>query len=100
MPCGCFENSAALRLTRNSWSITGEAARLISEPLKIAHPEIPWRAIIAQRHVLAHEYGKIDPEKIYRVVTIHIPELLKLLRPLLPPLDQQTPGPDNPAGAP
>ena len=40
--------------------IVGEAARGISDPFKTAHPEIPWRAIMAQRHRLAHEYGEID----------------------------------------
>ena len=35
--------------------ILGEAARNVSETFKAAHPDIPWRSIIAQRHVLAHE---------------------------------------------
>jgi len=35
--------------------IIGQAARRVSEATQNAHPEIPWRRIIAQRHVLAHE---------------------------------------------
>ncbi|HWE92680.1 MAG TPA: HepT-like ribonuclease domain-containing protein [Tepidisphaeraceae bacterium] len=65
--------------------IIGEAARGVSDALKQAHPEIPWRKIVAQRHVLAHEYGIIDDEAIWRVATIHIPLMLPQLRPLLPP---------------
>ncbi|HOM18666.1 MAG TPA: DUF86 domain-containing protein, partial [Thermoguttaceae bacterium] len=39
--------------------ILGEAARRISPSFQAAHPEIPWRPIQAQRHVLAHDYGEI-----------------------------------------
>jgi len=40
--------------------IVGEAARRVSEGFRDAHPEVPWRPIIAQRHILAHEYGEIE----------------------------------------
>jgi uncharacterized protein with HEPN domain len=64
--------------------ILGEAARGVSDSFQQAHPEIPWRPIIAQRHILAHEYGSIQPDRIWRVVTIHIPALIALLEPLVP----------------
>jgi uncharacterized protein with HEPN domain len=35
--------------------VIGEAARKISEKLKQANPDIPWKAIVAQRNILAHE---------------------------------------------
>ena len=66
--------------------IIGEAARRVSEPVKSAHPEIPWQQMVAQRNVLAHEYGEIKHERIWLVATTHIPELVRLLKPLLPPL--------------
>src|SRR5436189_4854427 len=53
--------------------IVGEAARQVSRDCQDAHPEIPWRKIVAQRHVLAHEYGRINHELIWRVVTVHVP---------------------------
>jgi uncharacterized protein with HEPN domain len=65
--------------------VVGEAARNVSREYQSAHPEIPWKIIAAQRHVLAHDYGKIIDEKIWRVATIHIPELVRELVPLVPP---------------
>ena len=62
--------------------IIGEAARNVSAAFQNAHPEIPWRPIIAQRHVLAHEYGDIRQDRIWRVVTVHVPELIGQLTPL------------------
>lgn len=63
--------------------IIGEAARNLSESLRVKHPEIPWRTIIAQRNVLAHEYGEIRHERIWAVATTRIPELIQSLEAIL-----------------
>ena len=76
--------------------IIGEAARLLSDELKSQHPEIPWRLIIAQRNVLAHDYGEIIQDRIWRVTIEHIPETranvgtpVTQLSGLLPSLDDE-----------
>ena len=66
--------------------VIGEAARKVSPEFKEAHPEVPWRAITAQRIVLAHLYHNIDDAKIWDVATKKVPELIRLLQPLIPPL--------------
>ncbi len=55
--------------------IIGEAARQISETLKATHPEIPWPAIVAMRHVLVHQYFDVDPEEVWITVDRDIPDL-------------------------
>ena len=65
--------------------IIGEAARHVSSGLQIAHPEIPWRGIIAQRHVIAHDYGDIKHDRLWPVATGLIPKLIQMLEPLVPP---------------
>jgi uncharacterized protein with HEPN domain len=65
--------------------IIGEAARNVSEAFQEAHPVIPWRGIISQWHFLAQEYGEVHQEKLWRVATVRIPELIALLGRLLPP---------------
>ena len=65
--------------------IVGEAARRVSPGFRDAHPEVPWRKIVAQRNVLAHEYGEIQDDIMWRVATVSIPELVALLEPLVPP---------------
>jgi len=69
--------------------IIGEAARRISETFQKAHPEVPWRKIVAQRNILAHEYGEIEDEIMWDVATVSVPELLRLLEPLVPPLEDE-----------
>jgi uncharacterized protein with HEPN domain len=63
--------------------IIGEAAGKVSQAFQDAHPGIPWRPIIAQRHVLAHEYGEIEHALLWKVATVRIPELILQLEPLV-----------------
>lgn len=65
--------------------IIGEAARRVSSGFQAAHPEIPWRKIVAQRNVLIHEYGEVEDEIMWDVARVSIPELVRLLEPLVPP---------------
>jgi uncharacterized protein with HEPN domain len=65
--------------------IVGEASRRISQEFKQAHPEIPWKRILSQRNVLAHEYGEIKQERMWQVATIHVPALIPQLEALVPP---------------
>jgi uncharacterized protein with HEPN domain len=70
--------------------IIGEAARGLSDVFKNAHPQIPWRAIMAQRHRLVHEYGEIDNALMWRVATHHVPQLIQQIEPLVPPPPQES----------
>ena len=55
--------------------ILGEAAWRLSKPLKDANPQIPWQRIAAMRHVLVHDYFRVDLDQVWSVVTTHIPAL-------------------------
>ena len=67
----------------------GEAGRYVSKEFRVAHPEIPWRSIIGLRNILAHEYGEIKIDRVWAVAEENIPELIQLIGPLLPPLDEE-----------
>lgn len=84
-----YRRDKTLRLaTERRPEIIGEAARNISRELQLRHPEIPWQKIVAMRHVLAHEYGVIKHDIIYRVATMHTPQVIDSLEPLVPPLPE------------
>lgn len=70
--------------------IIGEAARLVSTTFKASHSEIPWQQIVAQRNVLAHEYGEIRQDRIWLLATRRIPELISRLEFLLPPTPKES----------
>lgn len=64
--------------------VIGEAARSVSEDIKLAHASIPWRQMIGMRHRLVHEYFRIDLERVWETAQRDIPELLKQIEPLVP----------------
>ena len=76
-----------VRATERTVEIIGESARRVSSSYQNSHPEIPWREIIGQRNLLAHEYGQIDHELLYKTATEDIPALIAIIEELLPPLD-------------
>ena len=70
--------------------VIGEAARLVSEETRKRAPEIPWPLIIGMRHVLAHDYGTVDLERVYNVVPHQLPDLLPRLQALIMALEKDT----------
>ena len=72
--------------------IIGEAARCVSQDARGALPDIPWRAMIALRNVLAHEYGDIRYERLWVVCTEQLPVLIGQLEnmPLESPPERET----------
>lgn len=78
-----FENDRRLQLAvERLLEIIGEAARRVSPEFQNAHAEIPWKKIIAQRNVLAHEYGEIKLERIWMLISENIGELISQLKAL------------------
>ncbi len=101
-----FSDYAADRMLRSAVErqieIIGEAARRVSAEFQAAHAAIPWRPIIGQCHVLAHEYGELRHDLLWRVATVHIPELVAALTPLIPlspDLEQPTSSAEQPTNA-
>jgi uncharacterized protein with HEPN domain len=71
--------------------IMGEAARGVSAEGRMALAQVEWRAIIATRNIIAHDYDEVDHEKLWRIVTLHAPALIAAIRPVL---DASPPGPE------
>ena len=60
--------------------LIGEAATKISEAGRVRVPELPWARIVGMRHILVHDYFKIDHDAVWRVVTEHIPQMISLIQ--------------------
>ncbi len=68
--------------TLRNLELIGEAATHIPGEVRDAHPEIPWRMIIATRNRLIHGYLGIDNDTLWSIVRDDIPELLPMLQKL------------------
>lgn len=63
--------------------ILGEAARLLPEDVRKQAPEVPWQKMIGMRHILVHDYFRIDTEIVWQVVEKELPQLKRSLQDLL-----------------
>jgi len=66
--------------TLRNLELTGEAATHIPEEVRAAHPEIPWRMIIATRNRLIHAYLGIDNDTLWSIIQDDVPALLTALQ--------------------
>lgn len=68
--------------TVRNLELIGEAATHIPDTVRAAHPELPWRLIIATRNRLIHGYLGIDNDTLWSITQRDIPALLPQLRRL------------------
>ena len=54
----------------------------IPDNIRVVHPEIPWRMIIATRNRLINGYLGIDDDTLWSIIRDDVPELLRLLKAL------------------
>lgn len=59
--------------------IIGEAARRISEEMRIALPDLPWSDMIGMRNVIIHEYDDVDLFIVWETIHNDLPKLIDSL---------------------
>lgn len=66
--------------TLRNLELIGEPARHVPDEVRAAHPQMPWRLIIATRNRLIHGYLGIDDDTLWSIVVSDAPPLLDGLR--------------------
>src|SRR5205823_8195641 len=66
-----------------NFSVIGEAANRLSAETRHAHPEVAWDGAIGLRHVVVHDYFKLDLSRICEVVQRDLPQLDRQVEVLL-----------------
>jgi uncharacterized protein with HEPN domain len=66
-------------------TILGEATKRLSESLRNQNPDIPWKQMAGMRDIVTHHYDEVDPDIVWDIIQSDLPQLLNLIRPLLPP---------------
>lgn len=57
--------------------VLAESAKRLPDEIRQRHPETEWRAIIAFRNLLVHDYLGVDLDRIWEIVSIDLPVLKK-----------------------
>ena len=55
--------------------IIGEAANLLTNEFKSAHPDTQWKLITGMRNYIVHEYFQVDNTVVLDVIQNDLPEL-------------------------
>jgi uncharacterized protein with HEPN domain len=63
--------------------IAGEAARHLSNEVRVQHPEVAWRSISGFRDVAIHAYPTIDEDIVWDIVQNKVPKLLQQVEAIL-----------------
>jgi uncharacterized protein with HEPN domain len=62
------ENEMAQFAIIKNFEIIGEAAYHLPKELKLSNDRIEWRKVIAFRHILVHDYYKINTQIIWNAI--------------------------------
>ena len=72
--------------------IIGEATKNLSERVKAANPDIPWKQIASMRDTLIHRYFGVKLELVWQVVEVDLPGFRQRVEAILgalpPPAEQ------------
>jgi len=83
-----FEEFAASAITKHAvlhcLTIVGEAAGRISVASETDVPDLPWRSMKDLRNVIVHDYEGVHLPRIWEIVTIELPLVVRALDPLFP----------------
>ena len=71
-----------------AFTIIGEAAKKIEEPLRGQHPDVPWKAIAGMRDVLVHGYWAVNLEVVWKTVHEDFPGLRSQIQRVLAALSE------------
>ena len=66
-------------------TVIREAAKRLSPEFRAEHPDIPWQRMGGLRDVVVHEYFRVNLEEVWRIVREDVPEIMRLIAPLVPP---------------
>ena len=69
------ENKLCLHATIYNVQIIGEAIYKLTKEFKQEHPETPWHLIEKMRHILVHDYFRINFEILWMVIKEDLPLL-------------------------
>ena len=76
--------------------IVGEAARRIPTAFCRAHPEILWSDLIGRRNVLAHDYGAVRLDLLWKAIAVDIPAIVEPLDNILVDFEKELASPCEP----
>jgi uncharacterized protein with HEPN domain len=79
-----FENNKMKRFAvERQLLVIGEAANHLSDECRNSNPDIPWKLMIGLRNIIAHDYGEVLVNRIYKIATENVIDLKNDIRKMI-----------------
>jgi uncharacterized protein with HEPN domain len=69
----------SIRSAERGLLIISEAAKSLPDDLIATYPDVEWHAIRAIGNVLRHDYERIEPHRLWVIITRDLPKLHRLV---------------------
>ncbi len=76
------------RAAERALQIISEAAKALPSELTARYSQAPWHAIIGIGNVLRHEYQTIDDQRLWDILTVHLPQLRPVILTMIAELER------------
>jgi uncharacterized protein with HEPN domain len=63
--------------------VLGEAAFKLPENVRDQWPQVPWAKILGMRHILVHDYFKLDTDIVWAAIEKDLPDLKATLKAIV-----------------
>ena len=64
---------------RRRFGIIGEAASRLSPETQACFPALPFRSMRGMRNIIAHDYGEVDLDQVWKTAMEDLPGLIEIL---------------------
>lgn len=87
-----FQENRQLRYAiERTLKIIGEATSNVSDRIKSRDNTLPWREMRALRNIVAHEYHRVEPARVWQVIQEELPRTQEKIRALVQELKEDSP---------
>jgi uncharacterized protein with HEPN domain len=72
-----------VRTTERAILIIAEAVKALPPDMLDRYPGVEWHAIKGMANILRHEYQRVEPQVLWRVVTDSLPRLASVIETMI-----------------
>ena len=76
---GFFSDAEKQDAVLRRFEIIGEAASRLAPETQALFPTLPFRSMRGMRNIIAHDYGAVDLELVWKTATADLPGLIETL---------------------